>query len=92
MKLSVRASIPPQVMTRILGEEVVVLDLASGSYYGLNPVGARIWQLMGEGKTLAEICEQMLPEYDVSRHELEHDALKLAKNLESYGLITLTTG
>ena len=66
MNLSDRVSIPAQVMARTVGDETVILDLASGTYFGLDPVGARIWGLMGESKTLAEICGQMLEEYEVS--------------------------
>jgi Coenzyme PQQ synthesis protein D (PqqD). len=87
MKLSDKITIPTQVMARQVGEETVILDLANGTYFGLNPVGARIWQLMGEGKTLAEICETMLAEYDVSRENIERDVLKLAEDLSMKQLI-----
>ena len=88
MNLSDRVSIPTQVMARTVGDETVILDLASGTYFGLDPVGARIWGLMGESKTLAEICGQMLEEYEVSREELERDTLKLAQELAAQGLIS----
>jgi hypothetical protein len=87
MKLSDRVSTPPQVMARSVGDETVILDLATGTYFGLDPVGARIWQLMGEGKTLAEICDLMLDEYEVSREELERDTLRLAEELAAQGLV-----
>jgi len=74
-------------MARQLGEETVILDLESGTYFGLDPVGARIWQLLKEGKSLSEICEAMLEEYEVSREELERDALALAQDLEARSLI-----
>ena len=64
MTLFDKVSIPPQVMARTVGEETVILDLATGTYFGLDPVGARIWELMSEGRTLAEICDQMLEEYE----------------------------
>jgi hypothetical protein len=88
MDLSNRFAIKPNVMARQLGEETVILDLESGTYFGLDPVGARIWQLMKEGKSLAEICEAMLEEYEVSREELERDALALAQDLEARSLIS----
>ncbi len=88
MNLSDRVNIPTQVMARTVGDETVILDLASGTYFGLDPVGARIWGLMGESKTLAEICGQMLEEYEVSREELERDTLKLAQVLAAQGLIS----
>jgi hypothetical protein len=82
-------TIPPQVMTRTVGDEVVVLDLATGTYFGLDPVGARIWELMGEGKTLDEICDWMLQEYEVTREELERDTLRLAEELKGQGLVQI---
>jgi hypothetical protein len=88
MKLADKLSIPPEVMTRTVGEETVILDLATGTYFGLDPVGARIWELVGERKSLGEVCGQMLEEYDVTREELERDTLRLADDLLSRGLIS----
>lgn len=88
MNLSHKVTIPAQVMARTVGEETVILDLATGTYFGLDPVGARMWQLMSEGKTLAEICDTMLDEYEVSREELERDTVRLAQDLEAHGLIS----
>ena len=89
MNLSDKVSIPPQVMARTVGDETVILDLASGTYFGLDPVGARIWELMEEGKTLSEVCGQMLEEYEVSRDDLERDVLRLAQELTDQGLVGL---
>jgi hypothetical protein len=86
-KLSDRVSVPAQVMDRSVGDETVILDLESGTYYGLDPVGARMWQLLGEGKSLGEVCEIMLEEYDVARERLEEDLLKLAEELANNGLV-----
>jgi hypothetical protein len=87
MKLTDSVIIPDQVMARQVGDETVILDLEAGAYFGLDAVGARIWVLMGEGKTLSEICDVMLEEYEVSRDELERDTLKLAEELVAQGLI-----
>ena len=40
MNLSDSLSIPSQVMARTVGDETVILDLASGTYFGLDPIGA----------------------------------------------------
>ncbi len=89
MHLSDKVIVPEQVMARQVGEETVILDLASGTYFGLDPVGARIWQLMTEGRTLAEVCATMLAEYDVTREEIERDVLGLAKELRAKQLISI---
>ena len=87
MELTDKVAIPAQVMARQVGEEVVILDLAGGSYFGLDPVGARIWELIGESKTFAEICETMLEEYEVEREQLETDVLRLTGELLERGLV-----
>lgn len=87
MKLSDRMRIPQEVIARQVGEETVMLDLANGTYFGLDPVGARMWQLLVEGKTLAEVCDIMVDEYDVARDQIERDLLSLVENLVTHGLI-----
>ena len=87
MNLQKRVIIPAHVMARTVGEETVILDVATGTYFGLDTVGARIWELMAEERTLAEICDLMLEEYEVSRDELEGDLKRLAQDLADQGLI-----
>jgi len=88
MELSDRFAINPNVAVRQVGEETVILDLTSGTYLGLDPVGARIWQLMGEGMTLAQICSVMLDEYEVARADLERDTMNLVEELSAQELIS----
>jgi hypothetical protein len=87
MDLTAKPTITPGVMTRQLGEDIVVLDLSTGTYFGMDAVGARIWQLMSEGLSLAEICTQMLAEYDVTNDAMERDILELADTLFAQKLI-----
>jgi len=89
MNLTDKPTIPAQVMARQVGDETVILDLGSGTYFGLDPVGARIWQLIGEGKTLGEICDTMLDEYDVTREALEHDVMELVARLLEQKLVSI---
>jgi len=89
MKLTDKPTIPTQVMARQIGDETVILDLGSGTYFGLDPVGARVWQLIGEGKALGEICDTLLDEYEVARDTLERDVLDLAEKLLEQKLITV---
>lgn len=88
MRLSDKIKIPDQVLARQIGGETVMLDLAQGTYFGLDPVGARIWQLLAEGKTLAEVCDAMMTEYDVTRDDIERDVARLAEELADRGLIS----
>jgi hypothetical protein len=87
MTLSDKLDIPEQVMARQVGEETVILDLASGTYFGLDAVGARIWQLASEGRTLEEVCAVLVEEYDVGAQQLERDVDELANELAAHGLV-----
>lgn len=87
MNLSDKVTIPPHVIARQVGEENVMLDLEKGAYFGLDPVGARVWQLLAEGMTLAQACDSLMEEYDVSREDIERDVIALAEHLAANGLI-----
>jgi hypothetical protein len=89
MNLTDMITIPAQVMARQVGEETVILDLASGTYFGLDPVGARIWTLLSEGKTLGKTCDAMLDEFEVERGHLEQDVADLLDKLAGQGLIKI---
>ena len=70
-----------------LGGEVAILDLKAGVYYGLDAVGARIWSLIQEPRTVNEIRDILLEEYDVEPERCERDLLALLRRLADEGLV-----
>ncbi|MEQ1540670.1 MAG: PqqD family protein [Novosphingobium sp.] len=52
---------------------MMLVDLDSGTYFGLNDVGGRFWQLLDEGQPLGQACNQLQAEFDVERDQLERD-------------------
>ena len=70
-------------------DEVVILGLKDGVYYGLSPVGAFIWNLIQEPKTVAEIREAVLDEYDVEKEVCEKDIMELIAELSDKGLVDI---
>ena len=87
MTLSDVLDIPPHVIARQVGDETVLLDLEGGTYFGLDPVGARIWELICQDLTLAAISDVIVEEYDVTREIIEKDLLKLAEDLAAQKLV-----
>jgi len=67
--------------------EAVILSLRSGTYYGLNAVGNRIWSLIQEPKTVAEVRDVILEEYTVEAEKCEREVLALIQKLADEGLI-----
>ena len=89
MTLDDAVSIPDDVLARQVGDETVILDLASGRYFGLDPVGARIWQLLSEGKRPSAVRDALVAEYQVTAPQAEEDLLRLLGQLQAEGLVRL---
>lgn len=89
-KHSVISAIKDQVSCDLEGE-AVILNLASGVYYGLNTVGAYVWHSIQQPKTVKEILRLVLEEYEVEPARCETDLMNLLKNLQGAGLINVET-
>jgi len=76
------------VLAQELDGETVLLDLASESFFGLDVVSTRVWQLLQEGAGETQIVDTLLEEYEVERAELERDITELLSRLAEAGLIT----
>lgn len=72
--------------------ELLVLQTASGVYYGLNPVGKRVWSLMNEPRRVGAIRDVLLDEYEVDRETCTRNLLDLLEKLASKRLIEVKSG
>ena len=69
--------------------EAVILSLADGVYYGLNPVGASVWTLLEQPRTVGELRDAVVAEYDVDAATAEADLRALLGELAARGLVEL---
>jgi len=67
--------------------EMVLLDLQSGTYFGLNSIGAEIWNQVTQRKSFAEIQKHLLSEYRVTPERCEAEVLSLLTKLAEKGLV-----
>ena len=84
--------IRPDVVFRELEDEAVLLNLKTGTYFGLDPVGTSIWRLIVQHGSLALVLEAMLEEYEVEPLMLERDLLELCRRLCANGLGDVISG
>jgi hypothetical protein len=84
--LTQRVILSPEALFQEIGGEGVILDLASSTYFGLDEVGVRLWQLLQTSPDLQAACETLLSEYEVESAQLEQDLLKLVVQLSEAGL------
>jgi hypothetical protein len=75
-----------QVSTKV-GDEVAILGLDQGVYYGLNPTGARIWELLANPIRVSEIHRVLVEEYEVEAEAARRDLLEVLAGLLDAGLI-----
>ncbi len=77
------------ILLQEVANEMVILNLADGQYYGLNEIGARIVQLMSRGEDISSITQNLLGEFDVEQSVLERDIQDLIEKLQQHALIEI---
>jgi hypothetical protein len=75
------------VTSTVLDEEAILLDLASGVYFSLNPVGTAIWEQLTGSQSLAEIHATVCRQFEVTEEAARQDLLALISRLRDEGLI-----
>lgn len=76
-------------LVRRLGDDAVVLDLETGTYFGLDPVGARFIELLVEGASIEQVARALVKEFDVEETVVAEDLLRLARDMLSNGLLEI---
>ena len=80
--------IADDVVCRDLAGESVLLNLSTGTYFGLDAVGTRLWHLVAEHGSITLVIETLLAEYDVDALRLQKDVDTLIDQLLAKGLLT----
>lgn len=85
--LSHRFTRSSDVLSQEVGDEAVLLDLASEKYFGLNPVGRRIWELLEQHPVLGDVHRLLCEEFDADPARIKADLLMLIGQLHTAGLL-----
>jgi len=70
-----------------IGEEVVMMDIDSGFYFGMNGVGSVIWKHLSTAITLDELVHKMMNEFKVDKQTCEADTIEFLDNLLEKNII-----
>ena len=70
-----------EIVSSNMDDEVVMMSIEQGEYYGINPVGSRIWGLLAQPRTAAGICDILMEEYNVPAEECRQDVLEFLGQL-----------
>ncbi|MGE5154677.1 MAG: PqqD family protein [Bdellovibrio bacteriovorus] len=87
--LAAQVTTSPDVLFQEVGGEALLLDLKGETYFGLDEVGTRIWQLLQDQSSLRSVYETLLGEYQVKPERLESDLLQHLGELAAAGLVRI---
>jgi hypothetical protein len=73
-----------------LEDEVAIVQLSAGVYYGLDPVGARVWELIATPRRVRAVRDALLAEYEVDAERCEGDLIQLLQTMADAGLVEVS--
>jgi hypothetical protein len=77
----------PDAAESAVGDETVILHLVNGTYYGLDPVGTRIWAMLKDRVAARDICQRLADEYEIEIATIEADTRQFLGDLEAQGIL-----
>ena len=80
-------SVPEHVLARKLDDEMVLLNLDSGEYFGLNDTGTRVWELLADGRSRDEVVTRLIEEFEVAAEVATSHVATLCEELLAAGLL-----
>ena len=80
--------LPEHVLCRKLEDEMVLLNLDSGEYFGLNDTGTRVWELLVDGRSRSEVADRLAEEFAVETDVASGHVTALCEELIQAGLLS----
>jgi hypothetical protein len=87
--LDSRIRISDDVLWQELQGEAVLLNLKTGVYFGLNPIGTRIWELLADNSMIRDVVDAIVGEYDVAAQVCAEDVIALIADMQKHSLVTV---
>jgi hypothetical protein len=82
----------PHIVHEIFEDkEAAIINLKSGNYYSLDPVGAFVWSHIDSGAAVGEIVQEVLAHYEGDVAEVSHAIAKFIDVLQAEELITIAS-
>lgn len=70
-----------------LSDEVAMMDIERGQYYGVYGVGSRIWLMLTSPMSIRDICQQLISEYDVSLDVCYEEVISFIRDLQEHDVV-----
>lgn len=89
MKISLDSTISQidDIVASDIDNEKVMMSIEKGEYFGLEPIGSRIWELLAEPVKVSAIIDALLPNFDIDRQTCAQDVLTFLEELHTAGIV-----
>ncbi len=77
----------PDLLHAVAGDDILMMNVEAGAYYGLEQVGVLIWELIAELITVDQMCARLIDEYDVGADVCETEVLAFLAHLVEQHII-----
>jgi len=75
------------VLFRRVEDELVLVKIATNEIFALNPTGARIWELIGEGRDVEGVVSGLRDEYGQPEDALRSKVTAFVAELRRQGFL-----
>lgn len=75
------------IISSKMDNDVVMMSIEKGNYYGLNEVGAEIWEILDEPLTVTALCDKLMAKFEVAQEQCEKEVIAYLDKLLIEGLI-----
>ena len=76
-----------ETLTARVDDDLVMLDTRQSRYFGLDAPARRIWELLGEPRSVESICTTLRDEFEVSAERCSRDVLAFLEQMSDAGLV-----
>jgi len=87
ISLESRVSQIEEIVASDIDDEKVMMSIEKGQYYSLDPVGSRVWELIGKPIKVSELIDALLLKYDVDRKTCARDTLAFLEEIYEDGIL-----
>ncbi len=78
-----------QFITTPMDNELAMMSLESNAYFGLDEIGAVIWEALEQPKTVGALCDELLARYDIDRAQCQADVIDFLTDLHEAKIVEL---
>lgn len=89
LQMSSLVSRNPDLLAVPMDGDIVMMSISQGMYYGINPVGARVWALLAQPQTVAALCQVIVAEFEVSAEQCQQDLLQFLQQMQQAEVVTV---